>query len=149
LTTIDEINNVLSDLPGRRGCRKAQAAAAFATALSDSPEESHSRVQLHLLGFPAPVLQHPFTLRDGSTAEVDFFWPELGHVGECDGRTKYTDAEFLRGRTSQQAVIDEKNRENEIRRQVSRFSRWEPRELYPPSRLRDRLVRDGLPVVRR
>lgn len=149
LTTINEINEVLSDLAGRRGCRKAQAAASFATALSDSPEESHSRAQLHLLGFPAPVLQHPFTLRDGSVAEVDFFWPEFRHVGECDGRTKYTDAAFLMGRTSQQAVIDEKNRENEIRRQVSRFSRWEPRELYPARQLYDRLVRDGLPTVRR
>jgi hypothetical protein len=134
---------------GQRGFRKAQAAAAFATTLSDSPEESHSRVQLHLLGFPAPVLQHPFALRDGSVAEVDFFWPDFQHVGEGDGRSKYTDPAFLRGRTAQQAVIEEKNRENEIRRQVKQFSRWEPRELYPPAQLFDRLARDGLPVSRR
>lgn len=40
-------------------------------------------------------------------------------------------------------------RENEIRRQVRMFSRWEPAELYPPRRLYDRLVRDGLPSSRR
>ena len=149
LTTIDEIWEVVGRAAGQRGYRRAHAAAAFATSLSDSPEESHSRVQLHLLGFPAPVLQHPFALRDGSVAEVDFFWPDFQHVGECDGRSKYTDPAFLRGRTAQQAVIEEKNRENEIRRQVKAFSRWEPRELYPPTRLYDRLVRDGLPVTRR
>jgi hypothetical protein len=149
LTSMDAINEVVARIEGRRGYRKARAAAAFATALSDSPEESHSRVQIHLGGFPAPVLQHPFALRDGSIAEVDFFWPEYQHVGECDGRSKYTDPEFLRGRTSQQAFFDEKNRENEIRRQVKQFSRWEPRELYTPGRLHDRLVRDGLPSGKR
>lgn len=149
LATREEVEELVARLAGRRGYRKAQAAASFASSLSDSPEESHSRVQLHLLGFPVPVLQHPFTLRDGSVAEVDFFWPEFQHVGECDGRSKYTDPEFLRGRTPQQAVIDEKNRENEIRRQVKQFSRWEPRDLYPPRLLRERLVRDGLPVTRR
>lgn len=145
LTSIDEINEVVARVEGRRGFRKARAAAAFATALSDSAEESHSRVQIHLLGFPPPILQQQFTLRNGDAAEVDFFWDEFQHIGECDGRSKYTDPAFLRGRTPQQAVIDEKNRENELRRLVRQFSRWEPRELYPPRQLYDRLIRDGLP----
>src|SRR5690554_3045105 len=149
LTTVDEINEVLARYEGRRGFRKAREAAAFATSLSDSPEESHSRVQFHLLGFPPPTLQHPFILRSGETVEVDFFWEEFQHIGECDGRSKYTDPAFLRGRTPQQAVIDEKNRENELRRLVRRFSRWEPRDLYPPSRLRERMLRDGLPSSKR
>jgi len=149
LTNIDEIYEVLSRFEGRRGFRKARAAAAFATPLSDSPEESHSRVHIHLLGFPPPVLQKQFILRSGDTAEVDFFWEDFQHIGECDGRSKYTDPAFLRGRTTQQALIDEKNRENELRRLVRQFSRWEPRELYPPRRLYDRLVRDGLPTTKR
>lgn len=149
LTTHEEIAGEVARAAGLRGYQKAAAAAAFATSLSDSPEESHSRVQIHLLGFPAPQLQQSFPLPNGHFAEVDFFWEDFRHIGECDGRSKYTDPLFLRGRTAQQAVIDEKNRENQLRPQVLQFSRWEPVELYPPRRLYDRLVRDGLPTSRR
>lgn len=148
LVTVDDLGRVLEATGRRRGWRKAQAAAAFATPLSDSPEETHSRVQIHLLGFPEPELQRSFPLPDGRAAEVDFYWQGYRHIGECDGRSKYTDPAFLRGRTPAQAVIEEKNRENALRPQVRQFSRWEPRELYPPRRLYDRLLRDGLPSLR-
>jgi hypothetical protein len=41
-----------------RGCRQAAAAIAFADARAESPGESISRVTAHLLGLPAPELQH-------------------------------------------------------------------------------------------
>lgn len=145
LCTRDEIDERVAQCAGRRGYRRASAAAAFATPLSDSTEESHSRVQIHQLGFPAPELQVQIRLPSGRMALPDFLWRDLDHAGECDGRSKYTDPNFLRGRTAAEAVIDEKNRENELRQVVGRVSRWEPRHLYPPRQLYDILVHDGLP----
>ena len=145
LCSREELNGMVDRSAGARGYRRALAAAAFASSLSDSTEESHSRVQIHLLGFPPPELQVRLRLPSGRTALPDFFWREYSHAGECDGRSKYTNPTFLRGRTAEQAVIDEKNRENELRRVVSRVSRWEPRHLYPPRQLYDILVGNGLP----
>lgn len=144
LTTHEQINHCIDRAAGQPGSRKALAASGFASGLSDSPEESHSRVWIHLLGFPAPILQATFRLPNGGTARPDFYWKDFGHAGECDGRSKYKDPAFLRGRTPEQAVIDEKNRENQLRQVVGRLSRWEPQELYPPQKLYDRLTSDGL-----
>lgn len=149
LTTAGDVARAVENSLGRHGCRKAVAVAEFATGLSDSVEESHSRVHIHMLGFPKPELQREFTLSNGRKAKPDFYWPSQRHIGECDGRSKYSDPTFLRGRTPQQALLDEKERENELRRQVRAFSRWEPRDLYPPRKLYDRLVRDGLPSSKR
>lgn len=148
LTTIEAIRGTADAAMGLRGCRVAVAAADFATPLSDSPPESHSRVQMWALGFPRPILQHPFVLADGSVVRADFFWDQFRHIGECDGRAKYRDLEYLRGRTPEQALIAEKNRENELRRQVRMLSRWEPAELRYPQRFYDRLTTDGLPSSR-
>ena len=145
LTTPPQLDRRLEAIDGRRGSAKARKAVEFSTPLSDSPEESHSRVQIHLLGFPKPRLQQEFTLRNGRRAFVDFYWEDHNHIGECDGRAKYTNPEFLAGRSPQQALLEEKARENELRQQVRGFSRWEPADLYPPRRLYERLLRDGLP----
>ena len=144
LANPEDIALTVDSLSGRAGSARALAAAGFATPLSDSPEESHSRVLLHTLGFPRPELQRSFQLPDGGTAEVDFYWEEFGHAGECDGRSKYRDARILRGRRPEDVVIEEKNRENQLRRIVGRLSRWEPAELYSPRRFYDHLTRDGL-----
>jgi hypothetical protein len=148
LAAQDDILRLVDAAAGRKGFRGAHAASRFATNLSDSPEESHSRVHIMLLGFPRPQLQHCFELAHGGHAEVDFYWEEFKHVGECDGRGKYRDPKILQGRSSDEVFFAEKGRENEIRRQVRQFSRWEPRELYPPQQLYDRLVGDGLPSTR-
>ena len=145
LATREDIVRIVGNAEGRSGYRMAGAAAAFATHLSDSPKESQSRVLIHLLGFPEPELQHEFMLANGRKAETDFYWPDCAHIGECDGRAKYTDPSLLRGRTPAQVLFEEKERENELRRMVRAFSRWEPRELDSPQRFYDRLVRDGLP----
>ena len=148
LTTRDAIARVIEGVTGQSGYRRARAAAQFASGHSGSTAESHSRVLIHLLGFPQPVLQQLFILPSGRKAFPDFYWRDFDHAGECDGRSKYTDPQFLRGRTAEQAVIEEKNRENELRQVVGRLSRWEPRELYPPRKLYDRLTFDGLPSTK-
>lgn len=143
----DELLELAATAQGPRLAR-LRAAAAFATDLSDSVEESHSRVLIRDLGFPTPELQASFVLPLGGHAEVDFLWRRYDHAGECDGRSKYRDPAFLRGRRPEDVVIAEKNRENELRRVVGRVSRWEPAELYTPRKFYDRLTRDGLPSSR-
>ena len=59
------------------------------------------------------------------------------------GRGKYLSPEFTEKRPTAEIVIDEKNRENEIRRTVRGFSRWEPSDITP-RRLYDILTADGL-----
>lgn len=132
---------------GRGAVRAAQVAAA-ATPLADSVRESQSRAHIELLGFPEPELQHEFLLSHGRRARTDFFWRAFGHVGEFDGLDKYRDPELLRGRTPQQALIEEKDREDELRRLVQHFSRWRTPALEHPARLYDILVAAGLPTSR-
>src|SRR5690606_22251302 len=59
------------------------------------------------------------------------------------------DPAYLRGRSPADVVIAEKNRENRLRRLVRGLSRWEPKDLYPPSRMISILERAGLPRSRR
>lgn len=145
LTTKENLWSRVVATEGERGWRRAAAAAKFSTGLSDSVEESHSRVQIHLLGFPAPVLQLSFADHEGPIGETDFAWPEFEHVGEFDGASKYLEETFRNGRTVEQVVMQEKRRENRIRRQVRGFSRWDAKDLYPPTGLHRILSDAGLP----
>ena len=149
LTTRAELLDRCAAVEGKRGAKKARIAAEFSTDLSDSPEESHSRVQIFLAGFPTPELQQTFFDPDGFVADTDFYWRDFDHAGECDGRDKYRNPAFLRGRSPADVVIAEKNRENRLRRVVRTVSRWEPADLYPPSRMVTILARAGLPRSRR
>ena len=45
-------------------------------------------------------------------------------IGEFDGDAKYTDPEFLRGRTPEQALLDEKLREDDLRAAGHGMCRW-------------------------
>lgn len=145
LATHDEVLQRVLASEGTRGWRRALVAANFATHLSDSPEESHSRVQIHLLGFPAPELQREFHDSQGFVAQTDFYWQEFDHVGESDGRSKYTDPALRNGRTGEEVMIAERNRENRLRRLVKGLSRWEPADLYPAAKLFRILTDAGLP----
>jgi hypothetical protein len=145
LATREKVLDRVTVSRGVRGWRRAMVAAEFSTALSDSPEESHSRVQIHLLGFPAPVLQRRFHDARGFVAETDFYWEEFDHAGESDGRSKYTDPALRGGRTAEEVVIAERHRENRLRRLVRTLSRWEPADLYPAAKLYRILTEAGLP----
>ncbi|UUT35687.1 hypothetical protein [Microbacterium elymi] len=78
----------------------------------------------------------------------DFYFPDADHWGEVDGRGKYLSPEFGVDRNPAAIVIDEKNRENEIRREVRGFSRWEAKDADDPRRLWDILTGDGLPCAK-
>ncbi|MHA7248085.1 hypothetical protein [Arthrobacter tecti] len=126
--------------------RGALRVLEFANGLALYPGESISRVNMHLLGFPAPELQHSFSDARGKLAEVDFWWKDYGLVGEFDGRTKYLKPEYLKGRTPSQVVIDEKNRENRLRALGLNVVRWEWPTAITPERLAEHLRNAGLPA---
>jgi hypothetical protein len=93
----------------------AHRALEFADGRAQLPGESVSRVYFHRLGFPIPRLQVPVPGPKGTPYAVDFGFEGMRLFGEFDGEAKYTDPEFLQGRTAQQAIMDEKRREDWIR----------------------------------
>ncbi|MEZ3159981.1 hypothetical protein AB1K54_05460 [Microbacterium sp. BWT-B31] len=148
LTDLFEIVRLWESQQDRRGVARAERAISFASPLAANVRESQARVVVAELGFPTPRLQERRVLPGGRVAYADLCFPEQDHWCEIDGRAKYRDPVFLDGRTPEQAVIDEKNRENEIRREVHAFSRWEAADADHPRRIYDILTRDGLPSTR-
>lgn len=145
LTTRAEIER-LWELDNRhRGNPRALRAISFANPLAANVRESQSRVLLARLGFPTPRLQERRVLRSGRLVFGDFYFPTYDHWAELDGRGKYRSPDFGADRDPVAIVIDEKNRENEIRREVRGFSRWEPVDADNPRVLYDILTSDGLP----
>lgn len=149
LVTMEELRDESARGRSSKGRARLAKAVGFASPLSDSVRESESRVLIHELGFPPPELQRPWSDASGRIGDSDFWWPEYRHVGEYDGRVKYTKPEFLAGRTPSQVVVDEKIREDRIRALGMKVTRWVTDDLDDCSRLMKLLLDAGLPVVRR
>lgn len=139
--------SVLDELERRRpfrNVRRADAATAFAGGISESALESMSMVCFDELGYPRPQQQREYRGLSGARYQVDFYWKESDTIGEADGDFKYTDPHFLRGRTPEQALRDEKVREDELRAQCSGFVRWGWDDAWDKTRLARKLERAGV-----
>ena len=134
----------LDAVPLRHGSAKVRAVLDFADAAADRPGESMSRVNMRKARLPMPILQAKIVGASGRVWVVDFWWPDFNLVGEFDGRFKYSDPEFLRGRTPEQALADEKDREDDIRAAGHGMSRWGWNVALSPGLLRAHLVTAGL-----
>ncbi|MBO3662017.1 hypothetical protein [Microbacterium stercoris] len=133
----------LARASGGRGVRKARVVIAFADERSGSPGESASRWLLRVIGFRSFELQVPFTGPDGQRWFVDLGFD--GNLGEFDGAVKYTDPAFLDGRTSHEALLDEKERGDWIRgHSGAPFVRWMDAHIKTPETLRARLEQFGI-----
>ncbi|WP_411701113.1 hypothetical protein [Conyzicola sp.] len=130
-----------------RGHVRARNAFEFAVTEADSPLESVSRVNMRIIGFPAPELQHRFDDYRGLIGYSEFYWPKHGLVGEADGRSKYTDPAFKKGRSLEQVLLDEKERADRIRATGPDVSRWGWQTAIQPEALRRHLVAAGLPTA--
>lgn len=120
----------------------------FAAPESESAGESLSRAQMHLLGFPAPMLQAKFRQEGSLLARTDFFWPKYRLIGEFDGDAKYLSDDYLGTRTARQAVLAEKKREDRLRAAGFRVVRWDWATASDPARFAACLRRAGLPGTR-
>ena len=145
LTTRDDILRLQERQAAARGSVRARRVLSFANPLAANVRESQSRVVIAQLGFPMPRLQERRVLPSGRVVFGDIYFPAPDdHWCEIDGRGKYLSPEFGAHRDPAAIVIDEKNRENETRRQVRGFSRWEATDADDPRRIWDILTGDGL-----
>ena len=83
----------------------------------------------------------------GLVGYADFCWADARVIGEFDGRVKYLDESYLRGRSASDAVIAEKIREGRLRALGFRVTRWTWSDLHSPERLAAQL--EAARVVRR
>ncbi len=146
--TKEELADAALLLPSRAARDRALAVIAFSSSLSGSAGESISRAKMHLLGFPAPVLQKEFALRDRKKAFTDFWFEEPNVAGEFDGKGKYLRSDWGGGLPIEQRVMKEKAREDDIRRQGTGLVRWNWRELNDTATFEQLLRQAGLPQSR-
>jgi hypothetical protein len=132
-----------------RGHRRAEHVIEFGETRAESALESVSRVNMWVSGCPRPVLQQSFSDADGYIGDTDFFWPDLQLAGEADGAVKYLNEEMRGGRSAEQVVLDEKDREDRIRALRTGMTRWGWSIGVNPAALRVHLMRAGLPMGQR
>lgn len=147
LTTHSELIARLSDARTRLGTDRARAVIAEADGRAESPPETESRIAAVMLGFPRPEPQREFATRVG-IRRVDLWWAELGHAGECDGRAKYRDPNYLKGRDPVDVFRREKERDRALLAlpDVRGITHWDPADLHPLGRFYDILRGAGLPT---
>lgn len=139
----EEFAELLATYGRRRGFQRAAEVLRFADERSGSAGESFSRTEMYRLGFVIPELQVRI-VTDGREEFADFGWIESQTLGEFDGEVKYRDERLRRGRSVEQVVIDEKNRENRLRAQSQYFARWDHSDLVQ-GRLEAILLRARVP----
>lgn len=147
-TTRDELDAAVDRVRGRNGARRAAAAVRMMDARSESPGETWSRLQMVACGMPVPELQRVIRSRGVALGRVDFYFEELGIVGEFDGRIKYLgrDVARPRGASGDQIVYREKRREDALRQCGLVVFRWNWDDLRATGRLR-RLFEDACDIA--
>ena len=140
-----DLHSAAAAIPLHHGRARALAVASFADGRADRPGESLSRVSMRAARLPMPELQVEICGASGAKYVVDFYWAELRLIGEFDGAAKYRDPEFLRGRTPEQALADEKHREDDLRATARGMTRWGWKVANSPVLLAQQLRRAGLP----
>ncbi|OYX50120.1 MAG: hypothetical protein B7Y93_09515 [Micrococcales bacterium 32-70-13] len=144
-TSIDEIREAADALGMVRGRARLERALAFADGRAESPGESWMRVLIHQLGFEVPDLQHEYRFADGRRFRSDFRWSSIRLAGEFDGQLKYRAGEARDGRSVEQVVMQEKEREDAVRSGGDGMLRCVWADLRDPRLLRDKLEADEVP----
>lgn len=135
-----EIQAVVASSIKMKGIRQLRQALSMADARSESVGESFSRATMIAVGLPLPDLQ--VTILDGDgrfVARGDFGWDDKV-IGEFDGKVKYS-GQF--GTPASETVVDEKRREDAIRRTGRLVVRWTWQDLLDPHHFRG-LITDAL-----
>ncbi|QWS34164.1 hypothetical protein [Curtobacterium aetherium] len=139
-----------AELEGRRmrNPRVVRALVRSTDGDAESVGESITRWGAVVLGAPPLALQHEFRHEDGTVDRVDLWQPDLGVVIEFDGLVKYSDPAMQRGRAPHEIVVEEKRREDRLRRHrdVTGVGRATWREAMPGGLLPRILLDAGLPL---
>ncbi|MCT9820480.1 hypothetical protein N3K63_09325 [Microbacterium sp. W1N] len=128
-----------------RGRNTARWSLLRADGARESVLESVSAAVMEWLGCPAPDTQRAFVSDAGELDRGDFWWGDIGLVGEPDGEFKYD------GRFGDPAQLLSARRERDRRllrgeaRAVAHWGWIEVARVWP---LRDLLLGHGLPQVR-
>lgn len=145
LSLRQDLSQRFDEATGVRGIRQARWVAAFADGRAQLPGESVSRLHLRTLGFAAPDLQVHVPGPGGRDYFVDFGLDDVRSFGEFDGKTKYLDEAMRSGRTIEEVLLEEKQREDWIRGLTQRrFARWGSEHIATPDALAARLASFGI-----
>jgi len=112
---LDGIADRVHRAAGARGIRHAGMLLEIADGRSQQPLEITTKLQLRRLGFAQPRLQVPVPSPTGGNFWLDIALDEADAFYECDGETKYTDEAMRSGRTLEQVLLAEKQREDWVR----------------------------------
>ena len=113
--TADDLTVQAERMKSWPGAQHLQIVARLADGRSGSVGESRAKFLLWRAGLPAPQLQYEVYDQGRLVGVTDFAWPELGLLGEFDGKIKY--GRYLRpGEDPGDAVFREKQREDLLRR---------------------------------
>ncbi|WGW12270.1 hypothetical protein LWF01_00455 [Saxibacter everestensis] len=129
----EELMEGAAAMTNLKGVARARRLAEIADGNAASPGESKSRVLMHELRVPIPVLQFEVGLRNGALAIGDFCWRSHRLIGEYDGRFKYGRLNPS-GKPPEDVVWDEKRREDELRARGYSVVRWTTEDLRDPKR---------------
>jgi hypothetical protein len=134
------LTEMTSRFAGCVGSATLRDTVPLADGKSANPGESLSRGLM--IGFPevpTPRLQHRFFDESGLIGYGDFDW-DGRVVGEFDGHFKYR--KYLRpGESIEDAVMQEKHREDRLRALGIHVMRWTWKDLMNPARFRALLAR--------
>lgn len=138
LVTSELIGSALDRATGRAGILRARHSLGLIDGASESVAETRSRLIFSDFGLPEPETQVDIFDKDGVfIGRVDFFWPEFGVIGECDGFGKYfDDADPMETR---RRLAREKDRDAALMTLGYRVLHWRWADLDNPARLAHRV----------
>lgn len=120
LANREQLARILEWEDGWPGFKRAGAALAIASGLSETPLESFSLTCFHQHGVERPAQQIEIRDAFGFIGRCDFCWIEQGVIGEADGLLKYDDPSALR---------EEKLRQERLERAGWTVIRWTWQDL--------------------
>ncbi|HZA71396.1 MAG TPA: type IV toxin-antitoxin system AbiEi family antitoxin domain-containing protein [Propionibacteriaceae bacterium] len=123
--TTDELAQRLPESHHRHGIARARRTATLLDPRSESPGESMSRVVFaeHRIALPIPQLE-VFDGLGRFVGRCDFGWEEERTLGEFDGKQKYGRLLLRPGQSPEDALFEEKQREDRLRDLGWQIVRW-------------------------
>jgi hypothetical protein len=171
-----ELQHLIEKNEGASGIRKAKRILYLATDGAESPGESLTILYCYRFGLALPIVNPTLLDSDGLfLGRVDLLWNRGGarierrfrtdimngrycrvlegpvKIGdtviiEFDGKGKYVDEKIRAGRTADKIVLEEKDRENEIRRYGHGMLRINWDAFHAPELLYKKLIEGGVPT---